>query len=917
MSTVTPRNKLDKKLSDSQNEKMKRKDSGEPYSKQRRLEEGRLEHPTTKETSESVGHSSSIVAGPKEASRRVQRMSTRRTRQTSLRDSPEDMKKDGERLPKRTVESQATEKADQGSIEEAESLRSAKRSRHEDAPDSAEEGGDEALECLDGTLINDDKSDHGDEDSAIPKGVLDEIHEFEQGFNGLQGRFKLLEKIGSGTFSSVYTAIDLEHEHYDNSSWAYVLQPPPCKPESGKSETSSSEQSTAQSTKSTAEKAVSEKPVPKGTVVAIKRIYVSSSPERIESEIKMLHDLSGHNNVVPLITAFRFRDQVLVVLPYFEHQDFRGFFRWLSMNDIRYYFRSLLKALAHVHSHNIIHRDIKPNNFLFDIRTKTGILVDFGLAERQSSQPFTARMSKSKRTSRTDSGRAKTKAESNTAGTSKEEADSVIAPSPSLSTRENPSLSATEGSSVQPKVISTQPEPHDDEPSVSLTSKDLMANKDPVVMTQKSKGRNTESTLDKHRKESSAAPQESATLVKEPHSKSTNISTASTNVPKPPSQKTMTTVGSSSKRSSHQTPNTHTATATVLNSYREVGYLKRDKRPILKVNRAGTRGFRAPEILIKHEYQTVAVDIWSVGVILLCFLTGRFPFFDSNDDAEGLLEIAIVFGGEEMKRFAHALNRSFLTNVPSVKPYGIEFGRLARLLHAKRFSAPADYVPKHRFPLRPANAEEAAKWARDSSDYRKRSKRTATHASTSMPSIPTPPLDTKVQSPPKGLPTNKNTIPEPERSTTSNEDKRHANGSPPDVDTHAKQKRRSPPSKTTHEESMDVAQQVVDGHLHEASRDAPAHGHRLTRARAVEEASTTEDPFLPYHLSKLTKASTDGVVLKQIIGWDSQDELECAISFLDKLLTLDPSQRITAEEALQHPFLLKDGPPREAPSWAK
>jgi hypothetical protein len=32
---------------------------------------------------------------------------------------------------------------------------------------------------------------------------------------------------------------------------------------------------------------------------------------------------SGHKNVVPLITAFRFMDQVIVVLPYFEHRDFR------------------------------------------------------------------------------------------------------------------------------------------------------------------------------------------------------------------------------------------------------------------------------------------------------------------------------------------------------------------------------------------------------------------------------------------------------------------------------------------------------------------------------------------------------------------------------------------------------------------
>jgi len=36
-----------------------------------------------------------------------------------------------------------------------------------------------------------------------------------------------------------------------------------------------------------------------------------------------------------------------------------------------------------------------------------------------------------------------------------------------------------------------------------------------------------------------------------------------------------------------------------------IGFLQEDKRPTIKTNRAGTRGFRAPEVLLKCPDQTV------------------------------------------------------------------------------------------------------------------------------------------------------------------------------------------------------------------------------------------------------------------------------------------------------------------------
>jgi serine/threonine protein kinase len=57
------------------------------------------------------------------------------------------------------------------------------------------------------------------------------------------------------------------------------------------------------------------------------------------------------------------------------------------------------------------------------------------------------------------------------------------------------------------------------------------------------------------------------------------------------------------------------------------------------VNRGGTRGFRAPEILLKVIHQTTAIDIWSAGIIFLSMLCNRFPVLSQCEDDYSLLEI--------------------------------------------------------------------------------------------------------------------------------------------------------------------------------------------------------------------------------------------------------------------------------------
>ena len=58
---------------------------------------------------------------------------------------------------------------------------------------------------------------------------------------------------------------------------------------------------------------------------------------------------------------------------------------------MRCYLRCLFAALADCHGQGIMHRDVKPANFLFNVETNSGTLCDFGLAQRLNPAEWHAR----------------------------------------------------------------------------------------------------------------------------------------------------------------------------------------------------------------------------------------------------------------------------------------------------------------------------------------------------------------------------------------------------------------------------------------------------------------------------------------------------------------------------------------------
>ena len=118
-----------------------------------------------------------------------------------------------------------------------------------------------------------------------------------------------------GTFSTVYKAEDLHYEYYQND-WDVEEKADKWNSQPGKGSEISSHSAVG------SEEGPTRRPGgPR--YVAIKKIYVTSSPIRIQNELELLHDLRGSESICPLITAFRHYDQVVAVLPHFRHQDFR------------------------------------------------------------------------------------------------------------------------------------------------------------------------------------------------------------------------------------------------------------------------------------------------------------------------------------------------------------------------------------------------------------------------------------------------------------------------------------------------------------------------------------------------------------------------------------------------------------------
>ncbi|KAJ3678468.1 hypothetical protein LUZ60_002271 [Juncus effusus] len=130
-----------------------------------------------------------------------------------------------------------------------------------------------------------------------------------------------------------------------------------------------------------------------GNKVAVKRIdknkmVLPVAVQDVKREVKILKQLKGHENVVHFYNAFEDETYVYIVMELCEGGELLD--RILAKKDSRYsekdaavIVRQMLKVAAECHLHGLVHRDMKPENFLFKSTKEDSPLkaTDFGLSD--------------------------------------------------------------------------------------------------------------------------------------------------------------------------------------------------------------------------------------------------------------------------------------------------------------------------------------------------------------------------------------------------------------------------------------------------------------------------------------------------------------------------------------------------------
>ncbi|KAH7659268.1 Non-specific serine/threonine protein kinase protein [Dioscorea alata] len=385
-----------------------------------------------------------------------------------------------------------------------------------------------------------------------------------------------------------------------------------------------------------------------GRIFAIKCPHTNAHLHHVNNELKMLERFG--NFVIKFEGSFKSGDAECFVLEHVEHDRPEILKKEIDVFELQWYGYCMFRALASLHKQGIVHRDVKPGNFLFSRKLNKGYLIDFNLANDLQRKYF--------------KGRKETMPKMNT--------DSV-----SLGSTKPTSFSQSR-KSVYDGILAQI-----DDSKKSFVSKNMKKK------SRQSQAEKIDVNDLKNKYGSQAADVSGVTSAKDPTSTKTSGDRLKQPIPSKGRKELINFV-----HEAMQVPNHKGESASIPVSHRKrvtVPMGKVDRRGLMptpmplhpgeigKLKRegpcVGTKGFRAPEVLFKSHHQGCKLDVWSAGVTLLYLVIGRAPF--GGDPEQNIKEIAKLRGSEDLWEVAKLHDREFsfptdLLNVQSLQSMNLK-----------------------------------------------------------------------------------------------------------------------------------------------------------------------------------------------------------------------------------------------------
>ncbi|XP_068635194.1 uncharacterized protein [Aristolochia californica] len=398
-----------------------------------------------------------------------------------------------------------------------------------------------------------------------------------------------------------------------------------------------------------------------GKIFAVKCPHTNAPSQHVNNELKMLERFGGRNFVIKYEGSFKSGNSECFVLEHVEHDRPEVLKREIKISELHWYGYCMFKALAGLHKQGIVHRDVKPGNFLFSRKLNKGYLIDFNLATDLYQKYYaSSKLGKKKYIGSLDHV-------------------------PRPCSKDDPSIKRA-NKMIQSKFLESRGAAKDSKllihgaknikkrevtlPLKTLT--DISCKNNCRSQGGDASGVTSTRTPSAERLREPVPCQGRKELINLVQEALQNPNHKDINIPASRRKRVAAPPGNVDGSLVYLSPMPLISNGI---SVFGAGHLK--NRGEGKRNRegpcVGTKGFRAPEVLFKSQHQDLKVDIWSAGVTLLYLMIGRTPFV--GDPEHNIKDIAKLRGSEELWEVAKLHNRecSFpeelldVQSLPSVK----------------------------------------------------------------------------------------------------------------------------------------------------------------------------------------------------------------------------------------------------------